>query len=399
MILTRFFPPSSGGVESYTSHLTKELSRDNEVCVLTAGEGFENIDNIEIYRFKALARGKKSKEDCNLFVKKFKEILISKEIDIVHSHNLLCFSNEEASLIIDVLNKLNIPIIDHCHDGRRINMNPDNIDKNFSKIIAVSDFVKSELISVGYSEKIIEVVYNSVDHEFFNPQKFDKIKAREKFNLPQDKKIIIFPSRAIRSNTGKFGDQKNFMTLARSARYIKENFGDNFLIVFPTVVGSEEKINEKEKTLDDFKLFLEEEGVSENFFAIDRRVNFEEMPFLYKASDIMCTPSENEAFGLVFLEAMSMEIVPIGAKSGGVPEVIEEGKTGFLINPKDYKKLSEIIIYLLSDSKRRIKMGKNCRINIINKFSFKDMVKKIIGIYNKTIETVKNENKLSIIQT
>ena len=390
MILTRFFPPSSGGIESYTSHLAKGLSKDNEVCVLTAGEGFDDIDDIEIYRFKALARGEKSEEDCNLFVKKFKEILINKKIDIVHSHNLLCLSEGESSLIIDVLNKLNIPIIDHCHDGRRKNMNPDNINKNFAKIIAVSDFVKSELISVGYSEKIIEVVYNSVDYEFFDPQKFDKIKAREKFNLPQDKKIILFPSRAIRSYTGKFGEQKNFMTLARSARYIKEKFGDNFLIVFPIIVGSEENIDERKKTLDEFKLFLEEEDVVENFFAIDRKVNFKEMPFLYKASDIMCTPSENEAFGLVFLEAMSMEIVPIGAKSGGVPEAIKEGKTGFLINPKDYKKLSEIIIYLLSDDKRRIKMGKACRIDTINNFSFKDMIKKIIGIYDKTIDSVKN---------
>ena len=389
MILTRFFPPSSGGIESYTSHLAKGLSKDNEVCVLTAGEDFDEIDDIEIYRFKALARGEKSEKDCNLFVKKFKEILINKKIDIVHSHNLLCLSEGESSLIIDVLNKLNIPIIDHCHDGRRANMNPDNINKNFAKIIAVSDFVKSELLSVGYSEKIIEVVHNSVDSEFFDPQKFDKIKAREKFNLPQDKKIILFPSRAIRSYTGKFGEQKNFMTLARSARYIKEKFGDNFLIVFPIVVGSEENIDERKKTLDEFKLFLEEEEVVDNFFTIDRKVNFKEMPFLYKASDIMCTPSENEAFGLVFLEAMSMEIVPIGAKSGGVPEAIKDGKTGFLINPKDYKKLSETIVYLLSNDERRIEMGKACRIDIINNFSFKDMIKKIIGIYDKTIEPIK----------
>ncbi|MFC2138851.1 glycosyltransferase family 4 protein, partial [Bacteroidota bacterium] len=255
--------------------------------------------------------------------------------------------------------------------------------------IAVSNFVKRELVVAGYPEKIIKVIYNSIDSNLFDPSKFDKDKARKYFGLPLDRKIVAFPSRAIRPSTGKFGDQKNFITLARAAKHIKEKFGDNFLIIFPTAVGFKENIVAKEKTLREFGKFIEEEGVADNFFEIKRKIQFAEMPILYRASDVMCTPSKEEAFGLVFLEAMLMGVVPIGALSGGVPEIIDDGNTGFLIDAKDHRRLSEIIVELFTNDKKRIKMGKAARAAVIDKFSLEDMIKKIIETYKDATKTVK----------
>ena len=394
MLLTRLFPPSSGGIESYIAHLFKELSKKNKVCVLTTGKYVEKNNKFKVYRLDGLASGGKTNEEYLLFKKDFKKILLDEKIDIVHSHNLLCFSDKDASFIINVLDELKVPLVDQCHDVRQKNLNSENVNKNFVKIIAVSNFAKRKLILTGYSKDIIEVVHNGIDSDFFDPQKFDRIKSKKYFDLPVDKKIILFPSRAIRTSTGKFGNQKNFMTLAQSAKYIKKEFGNNFLIVFPINVGSKENVIEKRKTMREFKRFIESEGVENNFFVIKRKIGFAEMPILYRTSDVVCTPSENEAFGLVFLEAMLMEIIPIGARSGAVPEIIDDGKTGFLIDVKDYKKLAKIISEILANDEKRIQMGKVARKIAIDKFSFKDMVKKIVKIYKDVIEITKKEINL-----
>ncbi len=52
-------------------------------------------------------------------------------------------------------------------------------------------------------------------------------------------------------------------------------------------------------------------------------------------ADVMLMPSELESFGLAALEAMACEVVPIATNAGGVPEVIDHGKTGFLANVGD----------------------------------------------------------------
>jgi glycosyltransferase involved in cell wall biosynthesis len=71
----------------------------------------------------------------------------------------------------------------------------------------------------------------------------------------------------------------------------------------------------------------------------------------------------------------------IGCNSGGVPEVIEEGVTGFLINPDDVHELLEKII-LLHDGKLRQKMGRYARESVQKNFSIDQMVNKALSVYN-----------------
>ena len=66
-------------------------------------------------------------------------------------------------------------------------------------------------------------------------------------------------------------------------------------------------------------------------------------------ADVMLLPSELESFGLAALEAMACEVVPIATNVGGLPEVIEHGKTGFLADVGDVDTMAKYAIELLSD--------------------------------------------------
>ncbi len=105
------------------------------------------------------------------------------------------------------------------------------------------------------------------------------------------------------------------------------------------------------------------------------------LPFYYEACDVFVLPSEKEGFGIVFLEAMYFAKPCIGANKGGIPEVIEDNITGFLIKPNDQISLAETVIKLLKDDNLRSSMGKAGKERLEKEFSFerfRDRLEKIL---------------------
>jgi glycosyltransferase involved in cell wall biosynthesis len=78
---------------------------------------------------------------------------------------------------------------------------------------------------------------------------------------------------------------------------------------------------------------------------------------LYRQCDVMVLPSQQEGFGIVFLEAMSYGKPCIGAAHGGVPEVIIDGNTGYLVSFGDSDAVARCVVRLASDSNLATRMG------------------------------------------
>lgn len=98
---------------------------------------------------------------------------------------------------------------------------------------------------------------------------------------------------------------------------------------------------------------------------------------LYKQASIFAMPSLCEPFGLVFLEAMSYKLPCIGTTIDAMPEIIEDGKTGFLVPPKDVDKLAEKIITLLNNSHLLEKMGQEAQRRTKESFHWDNVGEKI----------------------
>ena len=78
-------------------------------------------------------------------------------------------------------------------------------------------------------------------------------------------------------------------------------------------------------------------------------------------ADVMLLPSALESFGLAALEAMACEVVPIATRVGGIPEVIEHGRTGYLAEVGDVEEMARCAAAILSDEKTLRIMGQECR--------------------------------------
>src|SRR5499427_4623116 len=103
-------------------------------------------------------------------------------------------------------------------------------------------------------------------------------------------------------------------------------------------------------------------------------------------ADLMLVPSELESFGLAALEAMACEVPAVATKVGGVPEVIEHEKTGFLAKVGDVDTMSRYAIEILSDEKRLREMGKTARWEAQSQFCASRIIPEYEKFYERVLE-------------
>ncbi|HEY2460596.1 MAG TPA: N-acetyl-alpha-D-glucosaminyl L-malate synthase BshA [Candidatus Acidoferrum sp.] len=103
-------------------------------------------------------------------------------------------------------------------------------------------------------------------------------------------------------------------------------------------------------------------------------------------ADLFLMPSQLESFGLAALEAMACEVPVIATNVGGVPEVIEHGVDGFLVQPGDVKEAARYAIELLSRADRGREMGHAARINAKKKYCSNDVIPQYERYYQQVLE-------------
>jgi N-acetyl-alpha-D-glucosaminyl L-malate synthase BshA len=103
-------------------------------------------------------------------------------------------------------------------------------------------------------------------------------------------------------------------------------------------------------------------------------------------SDVLLMPSELESFGLAALEAMASEVVPITTNVGGVPEVVEHGKSGFLAEVGDVETMARYAIEILKDESRLRAMGKQCREAARARFCTTKIIPQYEQFYRRVLE-------------
>jgi phosphatidylinositol alpha-1,6-mannosyltransferase len=110
-------------------------------------------------------------------------------------------------------------------------------------------------------------------------------------------------------------------------------------------------------------------------------LSYAEIAACYTACEVFAMPSRGEGFGLVYLEAMACGKPVIGGAHGGAPEVIEDGKTGFLVQHDDAAQLATSLQTLLADPALAREMGARGRERVENEFRFSvfsESLKKIL---------------------
>ena len=107
---------------------------------------------------------------------------------------------------------------------------------------------------------------------------------------------------------------------------------------------------------------------------------------VYQAADIFLLTSDHEGTPNVLLEAMSCGLPVIATRVGGVPEVVEDGVNGYLIEPSDEEQLIQRILYLIGDKDQRVAIGREARRRIQRSYSPESLSARLQEIYRAVLE-------------
>jgi glycosyltransferase involved in cell wall biosynthesis len=116
---------------------------------------------------------------------------------------------------------------------------------------------------------------------------------------------------------------------------------------------------------------LEKEAKTRDLESLVRFLGFrQDMDDIYRRMDVLVLPSLTEGLPMTLLEAMAFEKPVVASSVGGIPEVVQNGRTGFLVPPKDAQMLARVLRRLILDPDLRRRMGTEGRRRVENAFSF-----------------------------
>lgn len=141
----------------------------------------------------------------------------------------------------------------------------------------------------------------------------------------------------------------------------------------------------------DFAEQLKNKYKTHPWFNLVGKVPREELIARYTTTDLVVFPSWWENMPMVCIEAMSQGAIVLGSSSGGMSEIIEDGKSGFLVEPRDSKILAEKIRQLLKlDTKQRVIISNNAKQRIKKAFSMDIVLERQIEYYKYVIKDFKS---------
>ena len=131
----------------------------------------------------------------------------------------------------------------------------------------------------------------------------------------------------------------------------------------------------------------EQLGMEEHTVFVGKQANIAEY---LGVADVFLLPSELESFGLAALEALACEVPVIATRIGGIPEVVNDGESGFLSDVGDVAKMSADTLLLLGDEQKRRAFGTRGRELSVQRYSTDNIIPQYIAFYEKIVQKAKS---------
>jgi len=290
---------------------------------------------------------------------------------IIHTHN------SKAGFIGRLAGKLSkTPIIVHTVHGFAFHDQESkwkqwlilNLERLASRWCDIMIFISQPLIDwalrdriVTRKEKIIKI-YSGIELEKFQPATDkERSRLRARWGCEKDDAVIGMVS--------KLWEGKGHILLIQAFETLLNRFPNvKLVIVGEGYLKCKLKSMVSGKGLDNKVLFT---GFQENVREILACV------------DVAVLPSYFEGMGRVLLEAMAMEKPVVGTRVGGIPDLIEDGVNGFLVEPGNVIQLAEAILRILTEKKLAHQLGLNGRRKIQSRYSASCMVQAIEAVYRR----------------
>lgn len=398
LILTREYPPNVyGGAGVHVEHLARELAKIANVEVRCFGSqeepggrdrpvahGFAPPPGIEEVTSSMDPRHRKALIPLATDIS-----MVGRPVDadIVHSHT---WYSMMAGLWIKILHEIPLVVTTHSLEPLR-SWKEEQLGRGYQlsswieqtaieaadAIIAVSEATREEVLECyNIDPDKVKVIHNGIHLERF--RKVDPTDVLKKYEIDPGKPYLLFVGRITR--------QKGILNLLHAIRHLRPGIQ---VVLCAGAPDTPEIGDETARQVESLK--SSRSGV----IWIPEMVELSNLISLYSGATCFVCPSMYEPFGIINLEAMACEIPVVASKVGGIPEVVVDGETGFLVpvshksrddfeprDPEQYAMdLAEAIHRILDDPDRSRRMGKAGRARVEALFSWESIAMKTLELY------------------
>lgn len=358
-----------GGVErrrlSLAKHLSKDIFEQKFICTLA---GRHIPDEIRAEGFEVIPIGKiKTPFDWKQH-KKVQKIIKDYQPDIIHG---AVFEGVTMAAINGWIKKVPHIIIEETSDPKNRSWKGNLLMKLFSKladkVIGVSDGVKIDYLEgqLGLSPNKAIAINNGVAMPR-EVSTFEIQEARRKWEISAENYVIGTTGRMLQDSHKRFSDLiKAFAVFSKE----KEN-------VKLLLVGDGPEKHGYEKLAVD--LNLKEKVIFAGYQS--------DVHLFYKLMDVFALVSAREAFGLVLAEAMLNKLPVIATRVGGMKYIVDDGETGYLVEPFQVNQMTEKMEVLYQNQNLRNEMGEKGFEKAMNLYTETAYVKNVEQLYLKLLK-------------
>ncbi|WP_026676973.1 N-acetyl-alpha-D-glucosaminyl L-malate synthase BshA [Fictibacillus gelatini] len=364
--------PSVGGSGVVATELGKMLAeRGHEVHFITSGLPFrlgrlyENIFYHEV-KVNQYSVFQYPPYDLTL-ASRMAEVAKREKLDLIHVHyaipHAVCAYLAKQMVgdslkIVTTLHGTDITVLGY--DPSLSGMIRFGIE-NSDVVTSVSNSLKEETRSLLSTDKDILPVYNFIDERVYYRRKQSSL--REVYGISPDEKVIVHIS--------NFRAVKRVPDVIRSFKIINSTLPSKLLLI-----GNGPELSV-------CCGLVRELGLEGDVLFLGKQDNIAE---LYSISDLKLLLSEKESFGLVALEAMSCGVPVIGTKIGGIPEVIVDKETGYLVEVGNIEETANQAIQLLQDPEKHRSFSENAIRHVRKTFHSEKIVSEYESIYYEVLK-------------
>ncbi len=227
-------------------------------------------------------------------------------------------------------------------------------------VICVSDSVQESLCRLGYPQSRTTVVYNAVDTRDFSVDNREKLRQQLDW---QNQLVVLVVARLVPAKGQQFAIEALAQWLPQLG---------NVRLVLAGAGPDREKLVQLADKL----------GVATHLSLLGER---NDVPDLLAAADIYLQPSMKEGFCIAFLEAMATGLPCIGTRTGAIPNMIEPGVNGLLIEPGDVQAIADAVLSIATDADRRRDFSSAAIVTAQTRFSLKKQADDTQQVYRNAL--------------
>jgi glycosyltransferase involved in cell wall biosynthesis len=359
LLVTPYFPPHPGGLESYAFHIAQGLMQayDYEIVAVTSNpngkkQSVEDYCGIKVYRLPIMLRIGNTPINPFWYLT-LKRIIRTEKPDIINSHQPVPFIGDLTAFLTG-----NIPFVLTYHAGT-MKKNKFPIDivislyerfvlphtaKKAKKIICASSFVRNTILK-EYTYKST-IIHPGVDITIFKPN----------LSVKREKNTILFIC-----NYRNMHRMKGLYCIIDAIKTFPE--------IKLRIVGEKGDFTDK------------------RIISVGRKQGADLVEEIQKASIVILPSIEYmEAFSMVLVEAMACQTPVIGSNRGGIPEVIRDGIDGFIVPANDSNALAQAISKILADTELAARLGQCGEAKVREKLTWDTRVSLTKEVFESTLK-------------